>query len=209
MKKLLLFILFTAACAAGCDGKKPSAPAASGGVNSPAKTSDPKVTDKKSPSDPVVSQPATAKQDTRKYRKMKDLEDAGIFQKLDRTDTLGGIDANSDGIRDDIERFIEEQKITDKQKSALRFHAYALQKTLFVDLNDKAALRKLDNEDSRSLNCLHRVFPNEFDRVTRYTRLLEAYTMNTRSRTRQYINFNRAMSGSVLSLSKGDTCEIH
>jgi len=65
------------------------------------------------------------------------LEQSGAYPKLDRSADLAGPDANSNGVRDDIEAWIHSLKLSDVQTKALMQDARATQRTLVVSLEDK------------------------------------------------------------------------
>ena len=69
------------------------------------------------------------------------LEARGELPVLDRTDTIAGIDANQNGVRDDIEAFINSLPDTPVQKKRLYNLQRALNNSMLVDLNDKYRLR--------------------------------------------------------------------
>lgn len=59
----------------------------------------------------------------------------------DKTASAADIDRNGDGIRDDIEAYIESARLAPKQKSAARFMAYQLQQQILTNVSDTAAVR--------------------------------------------------------------------
>jgi len=71
---------------------------------------------------------------------IEDLERKGKLPKLDRTNTLTGIDANNNGIRDDIEAYIEHNYIPEIRKAA-RQEARSIQKTLLIPPGDRETAR--------------------------------------------------------------------
>lgn len=60
------------------------------------------------------------------------MEDSGEITKLDRTDSLLGTDSNNNGIRDDIDTYINQTFTNPKEQKAVRQLASALQATLSV-----------------------------------------------------------------------------
>jgi len=68
------------------------------------------------------------------------LERKGGYPTLDRSSDIAGPDANKNGVRDDIEAWINTLSVTEPQRKALMQKAKALQQTLLVDLNDKVAV---------------------------------------------------------------------
>ena len=156
--------------------------------------------------DSSVKQPDSQPEKSSIEDSIKKLEDEGKVPQLDRTDTLLGKDLNNNGIRDDIEKYIESRPITFMQKEASMFNAKLFQGILLTDTNDDKALRKNSQDMAASINCLVTRFDNIDDAIS-IVSSLESKTYNTKVRTMQYIRYNEAQSGSVTELPSGDTCE--
>lgn len=137
------------------------------------------------------------------------LEESGAIPKLERGPTLEGVDANGNGIRDDIDAFIERSYATEPQRQAARQLAANLQKTLVVDKQDRAALMRIESEGGRAVRCVATRFTGEDGsrHGAAVGQELEAVTTNTKARLLAYLAYNKAMDGSVLSAPEGDTCE--
>ena len=132
-----------------------------------------------------------------------DKEDAAP----DRSDDLRGSDQNGDGLRDDIEAYIDALDNTDEQKQALRQHALALSKAVVLgaegDSSDgelRAATRKIGDASS----CLYSVYG--VSDASSLAGELEKRVANTKERFQAYDKFNGEVSGLVLKLPVGDTC---
>lgn len=137
----------------------------------------------------------------------KTLEDTGAYPKLDRSTDLKGPDQNLNGVRDDVEAWINAQPITDVQKRAVLQIAETFQKTLFVDLTDKVALQADGDAYSAAENCLYESFMRDTATKRKFTNKIEANTFNTKERTMRYIAYNKALSGMSFSLAEGNTCK--
>lgn len=133
------------------------------------------------------------------------MESRGELPTLDRTATLTGIDADTDGVRDDLERYIDALPDSDPQKKALRQLAHALDLTLVVDLTNEAALRAAAAELSDSINCAWKVYPPET--APKRVEEVRRYAVNTRQRFEAYEKYNQARSGAVIAIPSGDTCK--
>ncbi|MDP3810450.1 MAG: hypothetical protein Q8Q78_05550 [Hydrogenophaga sp.] len=138
---------------------------------------------------------------------IKALEDSGQLPRLDRSSDIKGPDADNNGIRDDIDAWITAQPITDAQKKAAQQMARVQQAKILVDLSDKSALQMLGNQSMRGVSCLVDVFKPEFQKSSDLRGHLEAMMANTKERAKQYLAYNRAVSGSSGRLPKGNTCE--
>ena len=122
--------------------------------------------------------------------------------------TLGGIDANTNGVRDDIERHIEKKYTVPAQRKAAMQTARALQQTLLVNTNDVQALDSVSQMGMHAANCRGLIFPGleGLKEVSHMSDEIEALTTNTKERRRAYLAYNKAVSGTVSQLPKGNTC---
>jgi len=134
------------------------------------------------------------------------LEQSGANPKLDRSADLAGPDANSNGVRDDIEAWIHSLKLSDVQTKALMQDARATQRTLVVSLDDKDALQRAGEGLAASSQCGMLQFP-EYSDFSKLAGQIEAMTANTRQRAERYMQYNKARSGSSTTSPNGDTCE--
>ncbi len=135
------------------------------------------------------------------------LEASEQLPKLDRSTDIKGPDTNNNGIRDDIDAWIAAQPITDPQKNAAQQMARVQQATLVADLNDKSALQALGERTAAAVVCMSDVFAPERQAGRDLGNQIEAITANTKERAKQYIAYNRAVSGSTGRLPQGNTCE--
>ena len=134
--------------------------------------------------------------------KIKRLEDNGTIPKLNRDDTLVGEDNNSNGVRDDIDIYIDEHYSKPKEHAAVIQSAKVLQKALLVDKSNMDEIRKVDIEDNRAVHCLFQVFE-----PAKISNEIESLTTNTKERLLEYLKYNKALDGTVSSEIEGDTCE--
>jgi hypothetical protein len=157
-----------------------------------------------SPTSPVS--PGTPAPPTMKEQ-IKALEDSGKLPKLDRSTSIAGPDTNNNGIRDDIDAWIAALPITDVQKKAAQQAARVRQAELLVDLTNKSELNRLGEVSFRSVNCLGDIFKPDLQDGLDLSSQIVAVTANTKERAKQYIAYNRAVSGSSGSLPRGNTCD--
>ncbi len=139
-------------------------------------------------------------------QQIKTLEDTGAYPKLDRSADLKGPDQNLNGVRDDIETWINSQPITEVQKKAAIQSAQALQKTLLVELTDKVALQAVGDDLMLATACLSDAYMPTYQESFKLSSRIEALTANTKERTMRYIQYNRARSGSTTKAPKNYTC---
>jgi hypothetical protein len=125
---------------------------------------------------------------------------------LDRSASVLGPDTNANGIRDDIEAWIDSRNDrTAAQKAAMRQYAKALQAELAAERTPEAALGAVKAAE-RAHNCL-RSLAATFDEYLVWSRRVRDYNLNTRERADASHAIDRLLSGQSWSMSNGDTCE--
>ena len=108
--------------------------------------------------------------------------------------TLEGIDSDTDGIRDDIQRSIA-MTYPDSQKtrSALRQAAIALQNAILNSPDEESALRNTEKE-ARASECIRYIHPDSGREIDN---MLMAEFLNTPERSRAYLEFDSKLAGHV------------
>ena len=128
---------------------------------------------------------------------IQELEDEYFIPKLDRTPTLEGIDLDKNGIRDDIDKYIDDH--FSELANPARQLARALQASLLVDRADPVALGQVAMQIARAVDCVDRSGfkiknqPDDPDVLDD----LQAITANTRLRMIAYLLFNQALDGTL------------
>jgi len=127
-----------------------------------------------------------------------EMENKGILLKLDRTDSLTGIDNNNNGIRDDIETYIAKNYSAEMQAPARQF-AKAVGLTLFVTNKQEAKAASL--KTGRAIDCLFLIGKDLSPPLQHYKIIDEiiAITSNTRERLLARGRYSELMSGEVIS----------
>jgi len=133
------------------------------------------------------------------------LEASGQLPVLDRSDSIAGLDANANGVRDDMERYIDSKPNSQPQKNSLKSLHRAFNKAMTVDTKDRNALREVANSINLSVICIHQTYPLE--EASPAGREIEKLTVNTRGRYDAYMKFNSAMNGTVMKDVKGVKCD--
>lgn len=141
-------------------------------------------------------------------QKIAKMESSGELPKLDRTDTVAGIDADQNGIRDDIDAYIQKTYTTEEQRKAVSQYARSLQSSILVNIEDKIAVKAITNEKARAISCIFEKIPNEQspNNGSVVEEILGA-TTNTKKRLLEYIALNKSLDGTVISLPSGDVCD--
>jgi len=142
-------------------------------------------------------------------QRIEALERSGSIPKLDRSNTLLGPDVNSNGVRDDIDAYLAANYTSSEQLSAATQAAKAMQNTLKVDPTDLPAVRLVERQNSRAINCLYSTFEggNISKEPARVGTEIESMTSNTKQRLLAYLKYNKALDGTHSSMPDGDTCE--
>jgi len=123
---------------------------------------------------------------------------------------LRGVDANQNGIRDDIDRLIAQKYArTPEIQRAAEQKARALQRNLEATTREEAL--RAGDAIRRAAWCAAEVLPMETQEQLRYwedmSKDIEALTANTEERFRAYWTANRLMSGAVFRQPDGRVCD--
>lgn len=132
------------------------------------------------------------------------LESSGELPVLDRSASIAGTDADTDGVRDDIAQHINRKTDTQEQKNSLKSFSRALGTAMTVDLTDQNALRGVANSMNTAVSCIWKAYPS--GSASPMVREIEKLTVNTRARYDAYMKFNSAMDGTVLKNERQVNC---
>lgn len=136
------------------------------------------------------------------------LVDSKSLPDLDHSTDVAGTDADNNGVRDDIDRFIAGLPDSANQKAALHQLAANLQASLTVDPTNKEAARAVAQKGSRALGCITYLYGNANNANYEWITTMEKYTANTPERFKAYMAFNAALSGMSFHLIRGaDSCD--
>ena len=135
---------------------------------------------------------------------------APIIDNEDLSAGLKGVDANSNGIRDDIDRLIALRYAqTPAMKKAAEQEARALQRTM--EATTKVEARLAGNESGRASDCTFKIFPRGTPENTKFrermSKEIEALTANTRERFVAYSKANALMGGMTFRQSEEPVCD--
>lgn len=140
-------------------------------------------------------------------QKVAELEKQGLIPSLDRSGSLAGPDADADGVRDDVARFVEGLGASDTQEEALLQLAETFQSSLQVDVEDPEAVNSIALRMSRAVNCVYDRFPDRPNVASELVEDVEAVSANTRARLIAYLRYNDALDGTVAALPEEGACE--
>jgi hypothetical protein len=132
---------------------------------------------------------------------------------LNRDDTLKGVDADENGIRDDIDEFINALMIPENERG---FYQQSARYTQTVFDYDYSGGTEIDTEIAYAhalkydvvINCMIQL-NLDWDDATGSEELLFAMTLNTKLRSEHYVYYNKVLDGSAFEITEptGDDCE--
>lgn len=126
--------------------------------------------------------------------------------------TLAGIDANANGVRDDVEQYISQSHPNSaKERAALTQYAKVAQSAL-LDANDKALSIQHAEEADRAMECGWYTFPSD-DAYDNSHTSLQKVILNTDARNRAYFTYNDQLGGqnfmSTPDSQRASTCAVN
>jgi len=133
------------------------------------------------------------------------MEESGELPKLERTDTLEGIDNNQNGIRDDIDAYIQKNFTDANQQNSVKRFAKSMQEFLLVNPDDREAAKAASIKNSKAISCIYLRFPA--DNAYEIVNDLDAITTNTKKRLLASIAVDKALDGTVISEQHEDVCD--
>ncbi|KHA62101.1 hypothetical protein NL53_02125 [Vibrio variabilis] len=132
---------------------------------------------------------------------------------LNRDDTLKGVDADENGIRDDVDEFINALMIPENERGFYRQSSRHLQTVFDYDYSGGT---EIDTEIAYAhavkydvvINCMIQL-NLDWDDGTGSRRMVDALILNTKRRSQHYAYYNRALDGTAFELTEptGDDCE--
>jgi hypothetical protein len=129
---------------------------------------------------------------------------SGALPTLDVSSSVTGTDADSNGVRDDIDAIIRAQSDTGTQKAALTQFAQSIQATLTLDATNSSAVSAAAGSVRTAVACLF----TQYDGATaaKRARWIQEISINTMVRLQAYDKFNAVMSGTVTPAATGAVC---
>ena len=134
------------------------------------------------------------------------IEASGQVPTLDRSSSLSGPDSNADGVRDDVERYIDSLPDTTAEKASLRQVSRALTSAMLIGTGDanSSELRDTSLSVADAVNCIWTTYND--DSANEKFRVVRKITVNTPERLSAYLHYNNMVSGRSMRLPKADTC---
>jgi hypothetical protein len=133
------------------------------------------------------------------------LDATGGNPVLDRTTSIPGTDANSNGVRDDIDRYIDAKTDTSPQKQSMRMVSKAMTAAMVSAPTDATALRSATDTLNMAVACIWKNYPA--DVADKMVLEMRKVTINTKARYDSYMSYSALIAGTVIKLPKEVVCE--
>jgi hypothetical protein len=127
-----------------------------------------------------------------------------VLPPLDLGDSVAGVDADANGVRDDLDEIISAQNDTPLQKAALVQTARALRADLGVDPANASAVSHAAGRLNQAVACVFTRF--DAAEAAEQVQWLEQLSANTMLRLEAYLQFNRAKERTAAEPAEGGIC---
>lgn len=144
--------------------------------------------------------------------KIAALEASGQLPKLDTSNSVAGPDTNMNGIRDDIDLYINAKIYPPGQKAAVEQLARAFQKGVTADIANQDSVEAAKVAMGRAVSCMVERFRNPLDQSHSHALIisthdtLRKFTTNTKNRLLAFLRLDQALDGHIFSSYK-NSCE--
>jgi len=134
-----------------------------------------------------------------------------IFTEVQGQTTAGltGIDANTNGIRDDIDQLIEQKfSYTSEVKRAAQQEARALQQFMLVKTKEEAL--KATEQIARATSCTFKILSDpvlDYEKRQVLSKEIEAWTTNTKERLLKYLESSKLIGGAYFMQPVEPVCD--
>ena len=140
---------------------------------------------------------------------LKEVRTSKFLKNEDKTKTIGGIDANSNGVRDDIEGYIKLKYGNNPEFiSVYMQYAQELRRKLTLASDDRSVYRRASHEVSRKMVCAAKIdYKVEPEKMYRDTMIIYALSVNTKQRKAESNRISSLVSGMVFTLPTEEHCK--
>lgn len=134
------------------------------------------------------------------------LEDSGQIPRLDTSASLAGTDDDGNGVRDDVDSYIDSLLDSSAQKGALRQISKAYTMALLAGSSEDST--ELRNTSIKLMNGIHCLW-DTYDSSLASDRLgdIRKVNVNTVERFKAFMEFSRKISGWSVRLPREGTCD--
>lgn len=135
------------------------------------------------------------------------LENREELPGLDDSDDIAGSDDDGNGVRDDVDRYIDNLPDTREQKQSLRQASVAFRRSM-IDAEEgrlnEQRVRQLNNRMADAIHCLGIVYGLEG--LEKRFHQIRKVTVNTKPRFDARMVLNNRSDGIATTLPNGNTC---
>lgn len=135
---------------------------------------------------------------------LRAMDNSGGYPQLNHDETVAGPDANRNGVRDDLDAYIDSLPDTPAQKAALRQTVAALTRSMTADHQNEASTEEVSRSIANATTCLFERYGPGI--ASDKSNEMEKFTVNTKNRFRAYAAANAAASGHVIPLPRDSGC---
>lgn len=129
----------------------------------------------------------------------------------ERSSSLRGMDADGNGVRDDIDAFIHSSVTDPARKDAVLQLARSKQEVMALvesgQLGDPNAVKAVKIKGAHAVNCFFDRFDFQAKESWQISNAIQKMAYDTLERARAYLDYNEALNGRSWPLPSGDTCE--
>ena len=140
---------------------------------------------------------------------LKEVRTSKFLKNEDKTKTIGGIDANSNGVRDDIEGYINLKYGNNPEfVSVYMQYAKALRRKLTLASDDREVYRRESHKVSRQMVCASKIdYELEPEKMYQDTMIIYALSVNTKQRMAESNRISSLVSGMAFTLPTVEHCK--
>jgi hypothetical protein len=140
------------------------------------------------------------------------LENEGKLPKLDRSNTVAGIDADGNGVRDDIDVYIAQRFTEPLERAAVTQYARGYQAFLLTDTDDIDDVLEANRIRRIASACVFYRFKrwkdtSAFNSPFTIVADIGALTRNTKARLHAELHMQQALNGQGWTHIRGNTCD--
>ncbi|MGR5347425.1 hypothetical protein [Vibrio mediterranei] len=118
---------------------------------------------------------------------------------------LAGVDSNSNGIRDDVDRLISTIEATEYQRQRIDEYARVIQEAVITGGSDEKQVRSLAARSDQAVVCLSNSY-NSMAEVHQIVMGVRELTTDTRVRARSYYDYNRVRANISVMFNEQIRC---
>ena len=140
---------------------------------------------------------------------LKEVRTSKFLKNEDKTKTIGGIDANSNGVRDDIEGYINLKYGNNPEfVSVYMQYAKELRRKLTLASDDREVYRRESHKVSRQMVCASKIdYELEPEKMYQDTMIIYALSVNTKQRMAESNRISSLVNGMAFTLPTEEHCK--